>query len=85
MLYMTNTQENKLHLIKSRFKQMCLKTLLKALIDLQSLIDPGRAFHSLRAAMVMYVLCVYVNGCMMMYLWSNDDRLCLRRAVTVTK
>ena len=49
---MTNIQENKLNLIKSRFKQMCLKTCLKEPIDLQSVIDPGRAFHSLRAAIL---------------------------------
>ena len=42
---MTNIQENRLDLIKSRFKQMCLKTFLKASIDLQSVIDLGRAFH----------------------------------------
>ena len=29
-LYMTNIQENKLHLIQSRFKQMCLEVFLKA-------------------------------------------------------
>ena len=28
VLYMTNIQENKLHLIKSRFKQLCLKIFL---------------------------------------------------------
>ena len=46
---MTNIQENKLHPIKSRFKQLCLKTLKNAPIDLQSVMDLGRLFHSLEA------------------------------------
>ena len=39
-LYMINTQETKIHLIKSRFEQMCPKTFLKAPINLQSVIHP---------------------------------------------
>ena len=44
-LYMTNMQENKLHLIKSRFKQ----DFKKAPLDLLSVIDPGRSLHTLGA------------------------------------
>ena len=44
--YMTNILENKLYL--DRYKRMFLRTFLKSLIDLQSMIDPGRAFHHLR-------------------------------------
>ena len=46
VLYTTNIQENKLHLIKSRFRQMCFKTFFKAPIYLQSVIDLSKAFHS---------------------------------------
>ena len=53
---MTSIQENKLRLIKSRFKQIVLRLLKTTPIDLQSdlqsLIDPGRAFHSLGAAIL---------------------------------
>ena len=45
-------QEHKSHLVKGRFKQMCLKTFLKVPIDLHSVIDTGRAFHSLGAAIL---------------------------------
>ena len=41
VLYMTNIQENKLHLIKNKFTQMWL-----FFKHLQSVIDPGRAFQS---------------------------------------
>ena len=52
-LYIQNIWENKLHLIKSRFKQMCFKTsFFKAPIDLQSVIDPSKALHSLKATIL---------------------------------
>ena len=51
-LYMTNLQENKSCLIRSRFNQMCLMTFFKAAIDLQSVTDPGRAFHSVVTAIL---------------------------------
>ena len=42
--YMTNMKDNKCHLIKC-----VLGLFFKASIDLQSVTDPGRAFHSLAA------------------------------------
>ena len=55
VLCMTNIGENKLHPIKSRFKQMCFKAKkTKPPVDLKSVIfiDPGRAFHSLGTAIL---------------------------------
>ena len=55
-LHDKSIEEHKFHLINSRFKQMCLKTFLKASIDLHSLIDPGRAFHSLEKLLTGWTL-----------------------------
>ena len=55
VLYMTIIPENKSHIIKRGFKQMCLKTFLffKAPIDLEFVIDPDRAFHRLTGAKLL--------------------------------
>ena len=37
-----NTQKHKFHLVKGRFKQMCLKKFSKAPIDLHTVIGPSR-------------------------------------------
>ena len=48
VLHDKSIQEHNFHLATGRFKQICLKTYLKAPIDLHAMIDPGRAFHTLR-------------------------------------